>query len=143
MNKKIDFSILKNAESYKVSFANIDNVNANYVKKLREKLGMTQVVFATVLGVSKKAVEKWEQGKNPVARPSALIMYLIDNNEDVLKMLYKVELNPNFSEYVETAFTPSKPIEANSELWTFDTNINDYSDEDTKNKKLTGCTSTA
>ena len=108
MNKKIDFSLLKNTEVYTVSYTNVENVDSNYVKNLREKLGMTQTVFATVLGVKKKTVEKWEQGKNHVAKPTALLMYLINNNNDVLKMLYNVELNPNFKEYVETSFVPTE-----------------------------------
>jgi putative transcriptional regulator len=36
------------------------------VKNLRINLGMTQALFADVLGVTKKAVEAWEAGaKNP------------------------------------------------------------------------------
>lgn len=37
-----------------------------FLKQLRKKLGLSQRVFARVLGVSEKTIEKWEQGKNPI-----------------------------------------------------------------------------
>ncbi len=36
----------------------------NTIIKLRKKLQMSQEEFASLLGVSKQAVQKWETGKN-------------------------------------------------------------------------------
>ena len=38
--------------------------SAEEIKKIRSDLGMTQVLFADVLGVSAKTVEAWEKGTN-------------------------------------------------------------------------------
>lgn len=36
------------------------------VKRIRAKLGMTQVEFAKQIGVSKRTVDAWERVSNPV-----------------------------------------------------------------------------
>ena len=61
---KLNLSILDSAKTFEITYTNVDEiVDKEFVKKLREKFDMTQLVFATVLGISKKTVEKWEQGK--------------------------------------------------------------------------------
>ena len=40
-----------------------DTINVDEIKEIRKKLGMSQGVFAIVLGVSKKTVESWEAGR--------------------------------------------------------------------------------
>jgi putative transcriptional regulator len=44
-------------------------MRAGKIKKIREKMGMTQEQFAQRLGVSFVTVNRWENGKHP---PSAL-----------------------------------------------------------------------
>ena len=40
-----------------------ETISAEEIKETRKKLGMSQSVFAIVLGVSKKTVESWEVGR--------------------------------------------------------------------------------
>lgn len=40
-----------------------DTISVEEIKETRQKLGMSQGVFALVLGVSKKTVESWETGR--------------------------------------------------------------------------------
>ena len=40
-----------------------EKIEADEIKETRKKLGMTQGVFAIVIGVSKKTVESWESGR--------------------------------------------------------------------------------
>ena len=40
-----------------------DTISAEEIKETRKNLGMSQGVFAIVLGVSKKTVESWEIGR--------------------------------------------------------------------------------
>ena len=40
-----------------------DSMSAHDIKITRQRLGMSQSVFAVVLGVSKKTVESWESGR--------------------------------------------------------------------------------
>lgn len=64
-------------------------INKDYVRNLRIKLKLTQKVFASILGVSKKTIEKWEQGRNPVVGPAARLLYLIDTNPEIIKIIYQ------------------------------------------------------
>ena len=38
-------------------------ISADEIKNVRKKLGMSQSIFAIVIGVSKKTVESWETGR--------------------------------------------------------------------------------
>jgi len=40
-----------------------DTISVEDIKETRKKLGMSQGVFAIVIGVSKKTVESWEAGR--------------------------------------------------------------------------------
>ncbi len=91
MDKRELLFKLKDAPGYVISYANIDKiVNKDFVKKLRKDLDMSQSVFAAVLGVTKKTIEKWEQGVNPIKGCSARLLYLIYNNKNIIKDLYNV-----------------------------------------------------
>lgn len=81
-------------------------VDKNFVKTLRMQLGFSQQVFANSIGVSKKAVEKWEQGVNPVIGPTARLMYIINENNDIMSKIYNayilkpdVKQNESFYNY--------------------------------------------
>lgn len=88
---KLNLERLKTAKKYIFSYANTDVVDAEFVKSLRKKLNMTQIVFASVIGVAKKTVEKWEQGKNPVKGPTAKFLILLDKKPELIQEIYKVE----------------------------------------------------
>jgi putative transcriptional regulator len=53
--------------------------SAKAICKIRESRGMTQWYFASLLGVSDKTVQSWEQG---VRRPSPMAMRLLQSIED-------------------------------------------------------------
>jgi len=41
----------------------IKTISADDIKEIRKKLGMTQSIFALIIGVSRKTVESWETGR--------------------------------------------------------------------------------
>ena len=43
---------------------------ATDIKKIRNDIGATQVVFASIMGVSKKTVEAWEAERNKPDGPA-------------------------------------------------------------------------
>lgn len=47
------------------------------IKSVRENLKMTQVIFAQILGVSKKTVEAWEAGINSPNGPAKRIISML------------------------------------------------------------------
>lgn len=69
----------------------LPHVDGEYVKALRRKLGLSQSLFAWMMRVSIKTVEKWEQGKNPVTNGNIIAMYLLDRKPELLDFLLTVE----------------------------------------------------
>ena len=65
MQELVDYSNEKiDLRTSKLSVTPVcDTITAEEIKETRKKLGMSQGVFAIVLGVSKKTVESWEVGR--------------------------------------------------------------------------------
>ena len=85
MNKK-RLNVFNKIKKYHVEYIDIESIVTNkFVKELRQKLNMTQTVFAEILGVTKKTIEKWEQGKNPVKGCSARLLYALNENPELIK----------------------------------------------------------
>ena len=59
------------------------------VKAIREKLGMSQSQFAALMGISKRTLENWEQGKrHPTGSAKALLTVVAKKPEAVLEALH-------------------------------------------------------
>lgn len=52
--------------------------NSQQIKNIRNKIGLTQNLFAKYLGVSAKTVEAWEAGRNKPSGPSNRLLCLLD-----------------------------------------------------------------
>ena len=89
----IDIKKVLEGERVEVTFAEI-NVDRDYVKAFRKKHDLTQAALASILGVTKKTIEKWEQGVNKVGGSSAVLMKLLNDNPVLISQLYNVELCP-------------------------------------------------
>lgn len=85
----INFDALKEARRISVSYT-MDEISSNYVKEFRRKHGLTQIALANIMGVTKKTIEKWEQGKNKVRGSSAVLFTLLSHNEHLLQQIRKV-----------------------------------------------------
>lgn len=64
--------------------------NAGSIKKLRKSLNLTRAVFAGVLGVSKKAVEAWESGRNVPVGPTSRMLDLISEDHAIVNRFLEV-----------------------------------------------------
>lgn len=53
-----------NVKTNKISIQQIPHYKHKQIKEIRNKLNLTQAVFAEILGVSVKTVEAWESGRN-------------------------------------------------------------------------------
>lgn len=84
-NIMINFENLKKAKGTLYSFKKMPIVDAAFVKKLRSKLKMSQSLFAVLMNVSNKTIEKWEQGVNPVSNGNAIAMIMFDNHPELVK----------------------------------------------------------
>ena len=58
------------------------------VKAIREKLGISQHKFALILGVSKRTVENWEQGRrHPTGAARSLLKIVAADPEHAIRSL--------------------------------------------------------
>ncbi len=48
------------------------------VKAIRERLGVSQDTFAMLLGVSKRTVENWEQGRRHPTGPARSLLKIVE-----------------------------------------------------------------
>lgn len=87
----INIDKLLESKRVEVTFAEI-NVNGAYVKRFRIDHGLTQVALANIIGVTKKTIEKWEQGVNNVGGSSAVLFKLLNDNPELIDQLYKVNV---------------------------------------------------
>ena len=60
-------------------YSNVD------IKRIRNRAGMTQAVFADYFGVSPKTIEAWELGRtHPTGPANRLLDILAQNKQDIL-----------------------------------------------------------
>ena len=51
-------------------------------KKIREKTGLSQARFALLLGVSKRTLENWEQGRRSPTGPAKVLLRMVDTDPE-------------------------------------------------------------
>lgn len=88
----IDVSKLLESTRLEITFADV-NVDHDFVKAFRKEHGLTQIALANMLGVTKKTIEKWEQGKNNVGGSSAVLLKLLNDNPNLIEQLYRVKVD--------------------------------------------------
>ena len=52
------------------------------VKSIRDKIGLSQVRFAGLIGVSKRTLENWEQGRRHPTGPARALLRILDNDPE-------------------------------------------------------------
>jgi putative transcriptional regulator len=59
--------------------------NTEDIKRIRQKTGLSQVVFASSLGVSPKTVEAWENGRNKPEGSSRRLLEIVRDDPGFLR----------------------------------------------------------
>ena len=62
----------------KKSASRVFEFSDSRVKTIREKTGLTQDRFALLIGVSKRTLENWEQGRRHPTGPAKTLLRLLD-----------------------------------------------------------------
>jgi DNA-binding transcriptional regulator YiaG len=89
----INLNALKEAKSTKITFTEVNRiVDKELAKNLRNRLNVSQAVFATMMNVSKKTVEAWEAGTNPIKGGAAVAIYLLDKHIGLSRDLIRMEV---------------------------------------------------
>jgi putative transcriptional regulator len=50
------------------------------VKNIREKTGLSQIHFAQLIGVSKRTLENWEQGRRNPTGPARALLKIVESD---------------------------------------------------------------
>lgn len=98
----MDINKLLNAQRVTINYLDVD-VDGSDVKSFRKKNDLTQVALANIFGVTKKTIEKWEQGVNKIGGSSAVLLTLLNKYPEILKKIYSVQ-------QVDSTYTNSKII---------------------------------
>lgn len=65
-------------------------VDGDFVLRVRKKLGMSQKVFARILGTDESTYIRWEHDKRQMGTANSKLLYLLDKNPDLIFDLYNV-----------------------------------------------------
>ncbi|PKL32735.1 MAG: transcriptional regulator [Spirochaetae bacterium HGW-Spirochaetae-10] len=63
------------------------------IKRIRERLNLSQKTLAAVLGVSAKTIEAWEAGRSEAHGSALRMLSILDNDEKALEIYNLVEIS--------------------------------------------------
>jgi len=67
--------------------ARITNVNIPSIVAARNTLGLSQSRFAELLGVSKRTLQEWEQGRRTPSGAAKTLLRVVERHPEVLREL--------------------------------------------------------
>jgi putative transcriptional regulator len=73
------------ARKTKLTIKPVDTFNTVEIKRIRQKTGMGQVIFAGSMGVSPKTVEAWENGRNKPEGASRRLLEVVRDDPGFLQ----------------------------------------------------------
>ncbi len=59
-------------------------ISPNHIKEIREKIHLSQSVFAKLLNVSASSIKQWEQGKRTPTGSTKVLLEILDTNPHLL-----------------------------------------------------------
>ena len=103
LNEAIEYSKgLKKAKSSKWEIKEIPEVTGEEIKRIRIASGYTQVAFALILGVTPKAVEAWECGRNKPEGSTRRIIGLLVEDPRIFEKYNIIKHEVSFSTAIVT-----------------------------------------
>ena len=73
------------ARKTKLTIKPVDTFNTTEIKRIRQKTGLSQVMFAGTMGVSPKTVEAWENGRNKPEGSSRRLLEVVRDDPGFLQ----------------------------------------------------------
>jgi len=85
LNEAADYQKGKiHARKTRLTIKPVDTFDNNDIKQIRQKTGLSQVLFAGSLGVSPKTVEAWENGRNKPEGASRRLLEIVRDDPGFL-----------------------------------------------------------
>ncbi len=88
----INIEKLLKSKHVEVQMLNVEDITGEFVKSFRKQQRFSQVAMANILGVSKKSIEKWEQGKNNIGGSSKILLKLLYENPELIEKIYSAKV---------------------------------------------------
>ncbi len=88
---KLNLNDIKNS-AIVITEPDFSYIDGKYLRSFRMRIKFSQSLLADYLGVSKKAIEKWEQGKNKVNPVVARMIYLMERDQKIFSLLKPVSV---------------------------------------------------
>ena len=88
----IDFEKIGEMSYTSVTLYTPQIIDSKFIKNFRKEHGLTQLALANILHVSKRTIEKWEQGVNSVKGCAAVLLSLLAEDKQLLDKLYHAEI---------------------------------------------------
>ena len=86
LTEALDYQQAKiHARKTRLTIKPVDTFNSNDIKQIRQRTGLSQVMFAGSLGVSPKTVEAWENGRNKPEGASRRLLEIVRDDPEFLK----------------------------------------------------------
>ena len=95
---KLNLNDIKNS-AIVITEPDFSYIDGKYLRSFRMRIKFSQSLLADYLGVSKKAIEKWEQGKNKVNPVIARMIYLMEKDPKIFSMLKEIEMSDSILEF--------------------------------------------
>ena len=73
------------ARKTKIAVKPVKSFSSEDIRQIRKHVGLSQGIFASSLGVSKKTVEAWECGRNIPLGPSRRLLMVIRDNPEIIE----------------------------------------------------------
>jgi putative transcriptional regulator len=74
-----------NPRKAKLAIKPVGTFSNNDIKRIRQKTGLSQAMFAGSLGVSIKTLEAWENGRNQPEGPSRRLLEVLRDDPSFVK----------------------------------------------------------
>lgn len=65
--------------------ARVTDIQANEVAEARHRTGLSQAQFAEVLGISKRTLQEWEQGRRSPSGAARTLIHIARRHPEVLR----------------------------------------------------------
>jgi len=86
LNEAVDYQQGKiNARKTKIAIKPVDSFNNKDIKQIRQRTGLSQVMFAGSLGISPKTIEAWENGRNKPEGASRRLLEIVRDDPNIVK----------------------------------------------------------
>ena len=74
-------------KNYKLEIADLPKIDSHFIRKTREKLNMSQSLFARLLHVNQRTLANWEQGRSKPKDQSVALILLVNEYPDTIEKL--------------------------------------------------------